>query len=38
MLAGNLAWALKRPWLDPRLAPILQQAHARLVATSEAAG
>jgi hypothetical protein len=38
MLAGNLAWALKRPWLDPCLAPILQQAHARLVATSEAAG
>jgi hypothetical protein len=36
MLAGNVAWAFKRPWLDPRFAPILQQTHARLVETSEA--
>jgi hypothetical protein len=29
-LAGNVAWALKRPWLDQRLAPILEQARAAL--------
>jgi hypothetical protein len=29
-LAGNVAWALKQPWLDDRLLPILHQAQARL--------
>jgi DNA-directed RNA polymerase specialized sigma24 family protein len=29
-LAVNVAWALEQPWLEPRLRPILQQAHKRL--------
>jgi DNA-directed RNA polymerase specialized sigma24 family protein len=31
LLAGNIAWALKQPWLDPRLAPILHRAHSNIV-------
>ena len=38
MLAGNITWALERPRLDPRLAPILHQAHSRLVGTGQVAG
>jgi hypothetical protein len=35
-LTGNIAWAVKRPWLDARLAPVLNRAHAILAGTSRA--
>jgi hypothetical protein len=28
ILAGNISWALRLPWLDQRLAPVLRQALA----------
>jgi hypothetical protein len=38
VLGGNVAWALKQPWLDSRFVPILLDARMRLVDARGAAG